>query len=56
MREYTCPNCGYSAWALEHILSCKCLKCGAEVKTKPVAISEEKSSFICDTKKLKRKV
>jgi len=53
LREYTCPKCGYSAWALDHIMSCKCFKCKTEVQTKPVATSEEKSC-VCNEKKLKR--
>lgn len=56
MREYTCPKCGYSAWALDHIMSCKCKKCGTEVQTKPVATSDEESSSVCDVKRLKRMV
>jgi ssDNA-binding Zn-finger/Zn-ribbon topoisomerase 1 len=52
LREYVCPECGYSAWALDHIFETSCHHCGASVKTKPVPIFEK--SFVCDEKKIKR--
>ncbi len=52
LREYTCSECGYSAWALDHIVETSCHHCGASVKTKPVPIFEK--SFVCDEKKQKR--
>lgn len=55
MREYTCPKCGYSAWALDHILAVTCRKCGTVVETKPVpVIDENEKSFVCDGRKHKR--
>ena len=54
MREYTCPKCGYSAWALDHILTVDCCKCGTVVETKPVPVCDDEKSFVCDEKKLKR--
>lgn len=53
MREYTCPNCGYSAWALDHLLTVNC-KCGTVVETKPVPVNEDEKSFVCDERKFKR--
>jgi len=55
MREYTCPKCGYSAWALDHILNTKCHKCGSDVETKPVPICENEGSFVCNERNLKKK-
>lgn len=54
MREYTCPKCGYSAWALDHILTVNCRECGTFIKTKPVPVSESDKSFVCDEKRHKR--
>lgn len=48
LREYTCYNCGFSAWALDCIVDTKCSKCGAKVITKPVPKIER--SFICGTR------
>jgi len=53
LREYTCQKCGYSAWALEHILNTTCFHCGAPVTTKPVPTFE--GSFVCDEKTKKRR-
>lgn len=48
LREYVCQECGYSAWALDHIVNTNCHRCGAPVKTKPVPIVE--GSFVCNEK------
>lgn len=40
-REYKCPNCGFSAYAMDKLLSVKCRKCGALVETKPIPKVEE---------------
>ncbi|MDW5300219.1 MAG: hypothetical protein SA378_08795 [Sedimentibacter sp.] len=48
LREYTCPKCGYSAWALDHIVDTNCHRCGAPVTTKPVPAAE--GSFVCNEK------
>lgn len=52
LREYDCPECGYSAWALDHIIETNCHRCGASVKTKPVPIFEK--SNVCDENKQKK--
>lgn len=54
LREYTCQKCGYSAWALDHIVDTNCHRCGASVKTKPVPINE--GSFVCNEKVQKREL
>ncbi len=55
LREYTCPNCGYSAWALDHILECNCFKCKTPVRTEPVPIVEiTEKSFVTNKKKQKK--
>lgn len=54
LREYTCKKCGYSAWALDHILETKCHKCGADVKTVPVPVFE--GSSVCNEGRKVRKV
>jgi len=56
MREYTCPKCGYSAWALDHLLVVTCRHCGTVVETKHVPACENERSFVCDEKKIKRVV
>lgn len=33
-KVYECPVCGFSAWALDHILVVKCHICGTLVETK----------------------
>lgn len=44
-RIYVCAKCGYSAWAMDHIIETKCLNCGATVKTKPIPKIEKSSLF-----------
>lgn len=51
LREYTCPECGFSAWALDHIIETNCHQCGASVKTKPVVKIER--CTVCGTSGLK---
>lgn len=46
MRRFTCPNCGYGAWALDDILEVTCRKCGNHVKTEPVPKVREENSFM----------
>lgn len=48
LREYTCKECGYSTWALDHIIDTNCYRCCAPVKTKPVPKFE--GSFVCNEK------
>jgi len=45
MRVYTCPDCGYIAWALDHIYDTNCHHCGASVKTKPIPKIEKSFLF-----------
>ncbi len=49
MRRFTCPNCGYGAWALDHLLEVTCRKCGNNVKTEPVP--KVKNSYIVGYKR-----
>ena len=48
MRVYTCPKCGYEAWALDNILETSCRKCGHKVKTEPVPKFNPEESFMFD--------
>lgn len=45
LRKYNCSNCGFGAWALDHILVTKCNKCGATVETKPMPKNDESYAF-----------
>lgn len=45
LRGYTCLNCGFSAWALDHIVDTYCHHCGIAVRTKPIPKIER--SFVC---------
>lgn len=51
LRNYSCPKCGFRAWALDHIIDTKCHSCGNSVTTEPVPKIEK--SFVCNDKKLK---
>lgn len=55
MRQFTCPVCGYEAWALDHILEATC-KCGNLVKTEPVPKVKDEESFMFDKKRQKRQI
>lgn len=55
MRQFTCPVCGYEAWALDHILEATC-KCGNLVKTEPVPKGKDEESFMFDKKRQKRQI
>lgn len=38
-REYKCTNCGYEAWAMDHLLIIECHICGAKVETKEIDLT-----------------
>lgn len=40
-REYTCPVCGFTAWAMDNLKVVNCHKCGAEVKTTEIDPNED---------------
>lgn len=56
MRQFTCPACGYTAWALDHILEVTCRKCGNLVKTEPVPKVLDKKSFMFEGQRKKKRL
>ncbi len=55
VREYTCPVCGFKAWALDSIVHTNCRQCGTAVVTKPIPKVKKENSFMYDLNDRTRK-
>lgn len=54
MRRFTCPICGFKAWALDDLMEVTCRKCGSQVKTEPVPKVKDEKSFMREGRIKKR--